>query len=429
MLLVHLEKPTSRTRYVIRHVLERMLGLDVVYAQGLEEFRSASGPRLSYGSLRVEGAVNIPWTGAIDGQPLVEPMVHVEGGRRRMFVVNGEEDVFAGIFFLLSLTDEMRCMERDAHGRVPSSALFTVRKGFADRPWVDERAMELGALLKNSWGDEVRSDVRYHNLVTVDMDNLLRYFGRPISRAVGASLKDLIRGEWSAVAERWTVRSGRVIDPYMRAVELVEENKDNMDRAIFFFLMRGGTTFDHAADHMHPITRGLIQRAAQVGEAGVHPSYHSRDDRHLAEQERKALQHIVGREVASTRQHFLRWSLPGTLRDLDHMPGLHQEHTLGFADRAGFRASTCTPFPWYDLEQERETGVMLHPFAAMDSALIEKQGMGPDEVVRTMSAMSDLVRAVNGQFVSVWHDRYLSGHREFAPWPSVFQRVMEHARP
>lgn len=72
---------------------------------------------------------------------------------------------------------------------------------------------------------------------------------------------------------------------------------------------------------------------------------------------------------------------------------------------------------------------MLHPFAAMDSALIERQGMGPEDVVRTMNALSDLVRAVGGEFVSVWHDRYLSGHREFAPWPDVFEWVMNHARP
>ena len=72
---------------------------------------------------------------------------------------------------------------------------------------------------------------------------------------------------------------------------------------------------------------------------------------------------------------------------------------------------------------------MLHPFAVMDSALIERQKMGPDEVVKTMNAMSDLVRAVGGEFTSVWHDRYLSGHREFAPWPKVFEEVVTHAKP
>jgi hypothetical protein len=64
----------------------------------------------------------------------------------------------------------------------------------------------------------------------------------------------------------------------------------------------------------------------------------------------------------------------------------------------------------------------------MDSALIERMGQGPDGVERAMNGMSDAVRAVNGTFVSVWHDRYLSGHREFAPWPAVFERVVKHAK-
>jgi hypothetical protein len=48
--------------------------------------------------------------------------------------------------------------------------------------------------------------------------------------------------------------------------------------------------------------------------------------------------------------------------------------------------------------------------------------------VRSMNAMSDAVRNVKGTFVSVWHDRYLSGHREFAPWPKVVEQVVQHAK-
>ncbi len=428
MLLVLLDPPSPRVRYVVAHVLERMLGLPVTFSTGREEFRSATGPRLSYGTERFKGAVHIPYSGAIDVPPPHDPEVHVKAGRPAMYLVKGEEDLFAGVFYLLSLADEMHCTERDEHGRIPSSAMFSVRKGFAERPWVDERVMELGALLEATWPREVQCAVRYHSNVTVDMDNILRYAARPLSRALGASMKDLLRGQWKAVAERWLVRSGRTGDPYERAVHLVADHRDKVDRAIFFFLMRGGTMFDHAADHTQEATRAMIQRAAKVGEVGIHPSYGTREEKRMAETERDALQRIVGRAVVSTRQHFLRWDLPGTLSAINMMPVHQQDHTLGFTDRAGFRVGTCTPFPWYDPEREQETGLMLHPFAAMDSALIERQGMGPDEVVKTMNAMSDLVRAVGGEFNSVWHDRYLSGHREFAPWPTVFEEVVTHAR-
>jgi len=427
MLLVHVEHPSARSTYVIWHVFERMLGISVQWAQGLEEFRSATGPRLSYSVGPIEGAFHIPCTGTIDALPKGDPAVGEHEGLPALFPTEHGQDLFAGIFFLLSLTDEVRCTERDVHGRVSSSALFTVRKGLADRPWVDEVVLRLGVELERRWPGEVEARLRYANVVTVDMDNILRYAGRPVHRALGASFKDLLKGSFSAVVERWIVRAGRAPDPYAKAIELIEAHRDDRQRAILFFLMRGEGTFDHASDPLHPATKALIQRAARTCEIGVHPSYDTAVDSDLAAKERIELQQVIGKGVRISRQHFLRWRIPETLRSQAAF-NQPEDHTLGFSDRPGFRASTCTPFPWYDLEREEETVLMLWPFAVMDSALIERMGRGPDEVVRTMSAMSDAVRAVSGTFVSVWHDRYLSGHREFAPWPAVFTQVMQHAR-
>ena len=427
-MLVYSDHPSPRVRYVVQHVFGRMLGLSVEWASGAEEFRSATGPRLCYAKERFDGAYHIPWSGMIDDLPSQDPEVHVDGDARSMFMVNGAEDVFAGIFYLLSLTDEVRCIERDVHGRVRSSALFTVRNGFSERPWIDEKVIALGIALENEWPEEVQCALRYTNSVTVDMDSILRYVGRRSFRALGASVKDLLRGEGSAIAERWRVRSGDIPDPFEKVIDVVAAQRDTFRRAILFFLMRGEGTFDHAADPRHPATQALIRRAARTFEVGIHPSYGSSNNGALHEEERVLLQQTIHKGVRLSRQHFLRWQLPGTLRYLVDA-GYIEDHTLGFSDRPGFRVGTCTPFPWYDLERDQETKLMLHPFAVMDSALIEQQQLDPDGVFKTMAAMSDAVRAASGCFISVWHDRYLSGHREFAPWPKVFERVMEHAKP
>lgn len=426
-MLVYSDHPSPRVRYVMHHMFERMLGMSVEWASGAEEFRSATGPRLSYGRERFEEAVYMPWSGAIDDLPTTDPQLVERPDGPALFPVGAEEDLFAGIFYLLSLTDEMRCTERDAHGRVPSAALFTVRKGLADRPWVDEKVLRFGRGLDQRWPRGSIATRRYRHVVTVDMDNILRYAGRPLSRAIGASLKDVLSGSFSAVSERWRVRSGSVPDPYLKAIERIEAHCGMMDRTVLFFLMRGEGAFDHAADPQQQVTRELVQRAARNSEVGLHPSYGSSRHISLIMRERSLLQDVVGRPVRATRQHFLRWRIPETLRFLSGSD-YTEDHTLGFTDRAGFRAGTCTPFPWYDLEREEGTELMLHPFAAMDSALIDQQRLGPDGVFKAMAAVSDAVRAVAGTFISVWHDRYLSGHREFAPWPSVFERVMEQAK-
>src|SRR5204863_1723671 len=63
MLLVNLERPTPRARYIVRHVFERMLGWPVHLAASLEEFRASTGPKLHYGRSTVEGPFQVPSTG------------------------------------------------------------------------------------------------------------------------------------------------------------------------------------------------------------------------------------------------------------------------------------------------------------------------------------------------------------------------------
>jgi hypothetical protein len=64
----------------------------------------------------------------------------------------------------------------------------------------------------------------------------------------------------------------------------------------------------------------------------------------------------------------------------------------------------------------------------MDSALHEKAGLTADTALDEFKRMADSVRAVNGTFVSVWHDRYLSGDTPYEGWPEVMTKLVEHAR-
>ncbi|MCC7502574.1 MAG: hypothetical protein IT229_08605, partial [Flavobacteriales bacterium] len=91
-----------------------MLSIPIRFSTGTEEFRSAMGPRLNYGVVPIEGAVHVPWTGAIDALPKGEPEVEDHQGLPALFMSADDHDLFADIFFLLSLVDEMRRTERDA---------------------------------------------------------------------------------------------------------------------------------------------------------------------------------------------------------------------------------------------------------------------------------------------------------------------------
>ena len=102
---------------------------------------------------------------------------------------------------------------------------------------------------------------------------------------------------------------------------------------------------------------------------------------------------------------------------------------MGLADRAGFRASTCTPYPFFDRTAERVTALRIHPFVVMDSALAYGMRLSPAEAVQEAKHMVDAVRRVNGRFISVWHERFVSGYGDERGWETMAPEVIRYARP
>jgi len=409
-------------------VIERMLGWPLDWAASLEEFRSAAVPKLNYGNTEIQGAYRIPETGWLKEKGVAhKPVIAIgNGAELRIAMVDGEHDRFASIFHLLSLADEIHATERDTHYRVPASALLLVKHGAEHLPIIDHWVLELAKDLCSRFPELPVPDRKFKHVLTVDVDNGLKYAGRPLHRALGASAKDLLQRPGS-VAQRWKVRSGAEADPYANLPERLARVRDRVDRAIAFFLLRGNGEFDHAADPSHPVFRALIGSTAQQAEVGLHPSYHSSVEQGMEAAELAQLKEILKAPVILSRQHFLRWQLPETLRRKVEC-GITEDHTLGFTDRVGFRVGTCTPFPWYDLERDEETPLMLWPFQTMDSAVHEQMGVPVEQAAAQFTAMLSAVKAVDGTYVSVWHDRYLSGHEQFAGWPQVMEEVVDAAR-
>ncbi len=64
------------------------------------------------------------------------------------------------------------------------------------------------------------------------------------------------------------------------------------------------------------------------------------------------MEYISGQRINRSRQHYIRFSLPGTYRRLlQH--GIDQDFSMGYGSINGFRASVASSFYWYDLERKR----------------------------------------------------------------------------
>lgn len=429
----HLERPSPRARYIVQHLLCRMTGWDAQEVGNIGAFRSIEGPKLLYGTTRVQGSFHIVPYGLLErsGCAPLEPATVNSAELPVLFpAVHGDLpfDVFAASFFLLSRYEEMQPIARDTHGRPMTAALHAARHGYLQRPIVDEWLVALTDAWRAMDPRLPLLKLQYAQVATLDVDNGAMYTGREWWRSMGSAARDLFNGRASHVMDRIAVLTGRRPDPYAVHEAFVAMAKRHGARAIVNFLVAPRGRFDHAVDASHATASNCMQAMARAAEVGIHPGYESSEHPDMLRSQKAALERVIGHAVTISRQHFLRFRLPDTFRELERL-GIREDHSMGLSDRIGFRAGTCTPFPFYDLIEERETSLMLHPFAVMDSAMAYQMKLTPDAAIEAAQHMAQTVRQVKGTFISVWHERFLSDYGDEKGWGGVAEAVLQSARP
>jgi len=170
----------------------------------------------------------------------------------------------------------------------------------------------------------------------------------------------------------------------------------------------------------------LIQSISDYAETGIHPSYGSNKDPKKLKTELSILSRILKREVHSSRQHFLVLKLPETYRRLVELD-IYDDYTMGLNLQLGFRASICTPYYFYDLDNEQVTSLKIHPFAVMDATMKYYMKIRPEEAMDHILPVIREVRAVNGDFISLWHNESLSENKIWSGWRDVYKQMVEAA--
>ena len=119
------------------------------------------------------------------------------------------------------------------------------------------------------------------------------------------------------------------------------------------------------------------------------------------------LQSGLLQSITDVRFHYLRFRLPESYRWLIDL-GIDHEHSMGYGAVNGFRASYADPFPWFDLQKNVVTSLLIHPFCYMDTAAIYHQHWAPDESMAYLRQLQKNTRGVVLQLSLVFHPHCLA---------------------
>jgi hypothetical protein len=265
---------------------------------------------------------------------------------------------------------------------------------------------------------------KFKFISTIDIDNAWAIKNKGFYRSTASILKAAIKLNFKEIKQRKAVLAEKDKDPYDTYDYIDSILKKNSDKVKFFFLLGNYGKYDKNISHRNDSYRTLIKKIASKYDIGIHPSYRTGEKNGTKKtiKELKRLQKITGIQITKSRQHFLRLKFPDTYRQLLNA-GIIEDYTMGYADQNGFRAGICTPFNFYDLENESTTNLVILPFQVMDVTLKDYLKLSPEEAMKEVENLMLEVKNVNGTFVSIWHNETVTDSGLWKEYRVVFEKM------
>lgn len=416
---------TPRLEYITRFISQELFTEPVRLTADETTFRQASGPKINYSNQRLcEEEFYLAPQGLLSESGIREQDITCfeYNGFTAFFRTAGDIpfDIFSAAFYLLSRYEEYLPHSEDMYGRYAYENSLAFRAGFLQTPLVNTWLNYFKDRLQPGSGILPLRKREFRFIPTYDIDEAFCYRHKSARRTFGASLKDLFSGRFGRIAERLSVLNGRKKDPFNSFDFTDELHREGRVKPVYFFLVaaRNGQ-YDKQNLPALPAIQHLIQELAGKYETGLHPSWQSGDDHMLLAEEKQRLERITGKKIQASRQHFIRLNLPGTYRLLA-AAGIQHEYSMGYGSINGFRASVASPFSWYDLEKETDTGLQVHPFCYMEANSYYEQGYSPAQALEEMRSYYREVYNVQGTMISIWHNTFLGTAGQFAGWREAY---------
>lgn len=425
MLTLCTDTITPRLAYAA-HELGRLLGCEVRPTEDKTALAHLSiGPSASEKTISLGNGTILTRT---DVAPL-NPNWGKWGDLPALFPTNEETDVpfdlLGSVFFLLSRYEEYTEPERDRHGRFPAHKSTLVKQELEHLPIVELWAARLRQLMKERFPELHFEEPAFELLPTFDIDSAFAYAHKGWWRTAGGFARDLVHRDTVNARLRWKVLMGKSSDPY-DIYEWLESTLNNrgLTRKYFFLLSDFGK-FNKNVTHQSAALQTLINRLGKTADVGIHPGYLTAENDDIMQNEVARLAAITGEPVRISRQHYLRMDLPDTYESLIKC-GISEDHTMGFADRPGFRAGISRPFGFFNLRTNQARPLTIVPFVCMDATLRYYMRLSADEAAIRMVKMRKSLEQSKSLMVLLWHNESLSEHGPWAGWRKVIESVIEH---
>ena len=425
MLLVYSQKVTNRVGYVFNLVFKTILGTDFEITSDSEYFANHQGAKICYSATKVcEDCVFIKSQRLLFQHSIENLDIECfEDEGVTVFFGNGSSetdmpfDIFAASFFLVSRYEEYLPFRTNEYGCFCATDSFAYKNGFLEKPVVDIWAWRLANIIHQKY-PQWEMPKKYFNFIsTVNIGQAYKYKRIGLLRTLYGYFHDMGNRNWRQVSERTKVLLSCQPDPYDSYGHIVEVSEKYRIKTLFWSLMCDYSPYDHNISYKNSHLRTMLKSLADFGKVGILLSYESTGLLQKQEAETERLAEVLHKPIIRSRFNNHRFHLPEDYKNLVKI-GVEKDYSMGYHDVPGFRAGTCSPFHFFNLETNREYNLLVFPTPVPESILAKQS---PDEVWKTISGIIESVNSVGGTFVNGWKSECFVSQT----YSSIYEQILE----
>lgn len=366
-ILIYVPKITPRINYTFRQVCKRILGFNISFTTKIETFIGYKGVKFSYANQRLGNEVYIQSHGLLEGQGVndVEITVSQWEGEAYFFKTSQQSDIpydiFSASFYLMTRYEEYLPHVKNNKGDFPATESLAYQHQFLTKPIINIWMHKFAKILQEKFEDIQLHAPQTHLQVNIAVEKAFKYRKHGISRSFVGFTSDLFRFKFKDIYTRLKTWFRPDQDPYDVYDELINFKTKWAFGMDFMFQLGNYSLYTKNINFRKRIYKKLIKSMGDYCEIGLMPSYEAISDFEQLKREIKRFEQIANHELKSLMVKDRALNFPNYYVNLDKTE-IVKDFSMGYSDHIGFRAGTCTPFLFYDLNLEQASPIEIRPY-------------------------------------------------------------------
>ncbi|MDT0675641.1 DUF7033 domain-containing protein [Autumnicola musiva] len=427
MLLIYTQKITPRIIYIFKHLCTGILGISIKFTTKIEEFIAHDGMKLSYGKQPLGKELFFQKIDLLTEQGFSEVEIKVQPWEDSVCFFPVPEasalpfDIFAASFYLLSRYEEYAPHVKDEAERFPVSESLAYQEGFLSSPVVDKWALKFRNVLAERFPDIKLQERFFEANAVMAVENIFAYKNKGVLRSFSGMQRDFFQLNFNKVFDRLQVGFRIKKDPFNIFEDLIELIKKYKLEMYFMFQLSNFSIHDRNINYNRIPGRSVIKSVGDYARVGLLQGYYAAKDMKTLRTEKLRMENIVHSSLDHVLNSRHDLGLPENYNNLVELE-VHNDFSMGYPDAMGFRAGTCTPFLFYDINMEVTTPLMLHPYV-FNSGIYEN--VKAEQVHQEVAKALRQVQEVGGKFRAVFKNQDFSSYSNKVMFYSVLKQIYE----